>query len=94
MGVPGNVDRMTPAQTITSDHLRSLLAAGDGAILGLLEGGVVVIEAESVSDESHRGALEVITRDDLRERLGADPGDDELAGQADVLTATVAQLGG
>lgn len=85
---------MTPAQTITSDDVRSLLRAGEGAILGLLEGRVVVIDADRVEDDLQRGVLEVITRDDLRERVGADPSDDELAAQADVLSTTVGQLGG
>jgi hypothetical protein len=83
---------MTEPQTITSEHLRRLLdAETDGATLGLIEGRVDLVEADS---DDHRGAIEVISRDDLVERLGDDPTEETLVEQAEALTAVVHQIGG
>ena len=82
-------------QTITTDHLWALLEAQDGgALLGLLEGRIDLIAADEVDIDTHRGALEVITRDDLADRVGPDPTDEALAEQAAALTVAVHQLGG
>lgn len=80
---------MTEPQTITVDHLRTLLAASPDCFLGLVEGEVRVVDA---GDDA--GALEVVTAADLRSRVGDDPADDDLAEQAEALTAAVQQLGG
>jgi hypothetical protein len=85
---------MTEPQTITIDHVRALLDAGPGAIIGLIEGRVEVIGAEQTDTDDYRGALEVITRDDLADRLGQDPDDSELAEQADQLSMAARTLGG
>jgi hypothetical protein len=82
-------------QTITTDHVRALLAAEDGAAkLGLIEGRVEVIDADRAGADELRGAFEVITRDELVDRLGADPSDEEVADQAATLTLAVHQIGG
>jgi hypothetical protein len=95
IGLPGHTSCMTEPQTITSDHLSRLLDADSGsAIIGLIQGRVDVIEAGQLDSEDFRGALEVISRDELRARLGEDPSDDRLTEQAEALTAIVHQLGG
>jgi hypothetical protein len=79
---------MTDPQTITTDHLRALLDAdSDTAALGLLEGRIEITDA-------NQGGLEVITRSELVERVGADPTDDELTTLAGTLTAVAQELGG
>ena len=86
---------MTEPQSITVEHLRRLLAADDEvAILGLVGGAVEVVEPEQRDDDELRGALEVISRSALAERLGDDPTDDQLEDEADALTTSVHQLGG
>jgi hypothetical protein len=78
---------MTDPQTITPDHLRSLLDAdSDTATLALLEGRIDITDADQ--------GLEVISRQELAERLGADPTDDDLATLAGTLTAVAQELGG
>jgi hypothetical protein len=82
-------------QTITTDHLRALLDAEDGgALLALLGGRIELIAADEVDTDAYRGALEVITRDDLTDRVGPDPTGETLAEQAAALTVAVHQLGG
>jgi hypothetical protein len=82
-------------QTITTDHVRALLQAEDGgAQLGLVGGRVELIPADQVDSDEYRGAFEVITRDDLAERVGSDPTDAELTEQAEALTVAVHQIGG
>jgi hypothetical protein len=82
-------------QTITTDHVRALLQAEDGgALLGLVGGRVELIPADQVDSDEYAGAFEVITRDDLTERVGSDPTDAELTEQAEALTVAVHQIGG
>jgi hypothetical protein len=82
-------------QTITTDHVRALLQAEDGgALLGLVGGRVELIPADQVDSDEYAGAFEVITRDDLAERVGSDPTDAELTEQAEALTVAVHQIGG
>jgi hypothetical protein len=78
---------VTEPQTVTADHLRTLLAAAPDCSLGLVEGEVRVVDGDG-------GALEIVTAADLRERIGDDPDDDALAGEAASLTAATQQLGG
>jgi hypothetical protein len=83
---------MTEPQTITTDHVRALLDADDEAtVLGLIGGGIEVIAADRADEQ---GALEVISRDELVERLGSDPSDEDLSEQAAALSAAVQHLGG
>lgn len=82
-------------QSITTDHVRALLAAeSGGAILGLIEGQVKVIDADQRDADQYAGALEVVSRDELAQRLGDDPSDDDLNTQAEALSIAVQQLGG
>lgn len=85
---------MTEPQAVTADELRALLADPEGMALVLVEGRVEVAHAGGSDGDEHRGALEVITRDELLARVGEDPGDAELAEQAAALTTAVQQLGG
>ncbi|MBD8608726.1 hypothetical protein IFT73_17865 [Aeromicrobium sp. CFBP 8757] len=86
---------MTEPQTITIDHVHALLQQpSDDAVLGLVEGRVEAIDPDQLATDDYRGALEVISRRDLAERLGSDPTDEALAEQAGALTASVQQLGG
>lgn len=81
---------MTEPQTITAQHVRSLLdSPSAGATLGLLAGEVQVVDADGGSD-----ALEVVSRAALVERLGTDPSDDAIAQEAAALTAAVQHIGG
>lgn len=84
---------MTEPQTITSDHVRSLLRNEDGFI-ALVDGHVDVVVAAQLDSDAFRGAVEVISRDDLVKRLGDDPTDEQVAQLADALTVAVQQAGG
>ena len=84
---------MTEPPTITSDHIRSLLDLQDGFVV-LVEGRVDVVDAAQLDSEAFRGAIEVISRDDLGKRLGDDPSDDQVGQLADALTVAVQQTGG
>lgn len=85
---------MTEPQTITTDHVQALLGSSAGAKIMLVEGRVEVLDADAVGSQEHQGALEVVSREDLADRLGEDPTPDDLAGQAEALTAAVQLLGG
>lgn len=86
---------MTEPQTITPDHVRALLDADDGGTtLVLIEGRIELLDADQVGTGDHLGALEVISRDELAERIGDDPDDDAIEREAGALTTSVAQLGG
>lgn len=84
---------MTEPQTITSDHVRSLLTREDGYLV-LVEGRVDVVDAAQLGSDAFRGAIEVIARDDLAKRLGDDPTDDQVGQLAGSLTVAVQQTGG
>ncbi|CAL9361251.1 hypothetical protein C1708_03715 [Streptomyces sp. DH-12] len=77
---------------IDESHVRDLCdAANDDAALVLLEGRARVVDQPS--GEESRGALLVITKRDLVERLGPDPSDQALHDVAGTLTDTVGKLG-
>jgi hypothetical protein len=81
--------------TISTDDVRRLLSAeGRDAILVLLEGRTEVIGAGQLASEPYRGALEVVSRDDLAKRLGDAPSEHDLAEQAALLDSAVSELGG
>jgi hypothetical protein len=82
---------MTEPQTITPDHVRTLLAADDGAASLVL---IEVLAADRLGTEEYLGAFEVASRDELTERLGADPSDDDIATEAAGLSTSVQQIGG
>jgi hypothetical protein len=81
--------------TISTDDVRRLLAADDAdAVLVLVEGRTAVIGASQLASEQYRGALEVISRDDLAKRLGDAPSEHDLAEQAALLDSAVSEFGG
>lgn len=82
--------------SISTDDVRRLLTSDAAdALLVLVEGRVEVISAAQLDSPDYRGALEVITREDLQSRIGADePSDRELAEQAAALEAAVDGRGG
>lgn len=81
--------------TISTDDVRRLLAANDAdAVLVLVGGRTAVIGASQLASEQYRGALEVISRDDLTKRLGDAPSEHDLAEQAALLDTAVSELGG
>ncbi|MCV7300970.1 hypothetical protein H7J93_15185 [Mycobacterium barrassiae] len=80
---------------ISPDDLRRLLGADEkDAILVLVEGRIEVIGAGKLASEPYRGALEIVSRDDLVRRVGEEPSDLDLTSQAVALDTAVAELGG
>ena len=79
---------------ITADNVRQLLASDADTVLILVEGRIHVVDPAALDTDEYRGALQVITRDELIGRVGDEPlSDHELVEQADVLDMTVAELG-
>ena len=58
-----------------------------------MEGRTEVIPASRLASDDYRGALDVISRDDLVKRLGDAPSEHDLAEQAAVLDMAVSELG-
>ncbi|MDA4106251.1 hypothetical protein [Mycolicibacterium holsaticum] len=81
--------------TISTDDVRRLLQTEDkDAILVMVEGRIEVIGAGALASDKYRGALEVISREDLVSRVGRDPSERALTEQASILDAAVSELGG
>jgi hypothetical protein len=81
--------------TISTDDVRRLFRSDEAdSVLVLVEGRTDVIAASRLASEEYRGALEVISRDELVKRVGDTPSDHELAEQAALLDITVNELGG
>jgi hypothetical protein len=81
---------------ISADDVRQLLEHDDPeAVLVLIEGRVEVVSPRQLDSPQYQGALEVISRDDLLQRIGAqDLSDRVFEEQAAILESTVAELGG
>jgi hypothetical protein len=80
---------------VSTDDVRRLLQAeGKDAVLVLVEGRTEVITAGQLGSEEYRGALEIVARDDLVNRIGTEPSEHELAEQAAMLDAAISELGG
>ena len=80
---------------ITADNVRRLLASETDAVLVLVEGRIDVIDPAALDTDEYRGALQVITRDELIEQAGGEElSDRELIEQAVALDMAVAELGG
>jgi hypothetical protein len=80
---------------ITADNVRRLLDSEIGAVLILVEGRVEVIDPAALDTDDYRGALQVITREELIEQAGGEQlSDRELLEQATALEMAVADLGG
>lgn len=80
---------------ISADDVRRLLSADQkDATLVLIEGRAEVIGAGRVASDEYRGALEVIARDDLVQRIGDSPSDHQIEEQAAQLDTAVSEMGG
>jgi hypothetical protein len=80
---------------ITADNLRRLLASETDTVLILIEGRIEVVDPAALDTDEYRGALQVITRDELIERAGGEQlSDRELLEQAALLEMAVDELGG
>jgi hypothetical protein len=80
---------------ITADNVRRLLASEMDAVLVLVEGRIDVVDPAALDTDEYRGALQVITRDELIEQAGGEQlSDRELLEQAVALDMAVAELGG
>ncbi|KNE80097.1 hypothetical protein AB0B04_13270 [Streptomyces xinghaiensis] len=81
---------------ITHEHVRDLLRSPDQQpVLVLLEGREQVVPAAELDGDRYRGALEIISRDDLTALLPeADPSEHELSEVADRLQTVAAERGG
>jgi hypothetical protein len=81
--------------TISTDDVRRLLQSDEpDSVLVLVEGRTEVIAARRLASEAYRGALEVVSRDELVKRLGAAPSEHDLAEQAALLDSAISEMGG
>lgn len=82
--------------TISIQDLRRLLDAGPDATMVLVEGRTKIITAGGADTDANRGALEIISRAALLDRMGGAtaPSDAELSAQANALETAVTELGG
>lgn len=79
---------------VTADDLQRLLAAEQkNATMVLVEGRIDVIGAGQLASPEYRGAIEVVSREDLVKRLGDAPSEHDVAEQAGVLDAAISELG-
>jgi hypothetical protein len=80
---------------VTADAVRRLLAADADAVLVLVEGRVDVVTPAELDTEPYRGALQIITRDELVRGAGGEQlSERELEEQAAELDSAVSELGG
>jgi hypothetical protein len=80
--------------TISKDDVRAVLQAETNAILVLIEGRTAVITQQELDSDDYRGALQIITRDELRQRAGtAEPSDHDMAELAGALDVGATELG-
>ncbi len=80
---------------VTADDVRRLLGAGPDAVLVLVEGRVDVVSPAELDTDPYRGALQIITRDELVRGAGGEQlSERELKEQAAELDSAVSELGG
>ena len=80
---------------VTADDVRRLLAAGPDAVLILVEGRVDVVAPAELDTEPYRGALQIITREELVHGAGGEQlSEREIKEQAAELDSAVSELGG
>jgi hypothetical protein len=80
---------------VTADDVRRLLGAGTDAVLVMVEGRVDVVVPAELDSEAYRGALQIITRDELVRGAGGEQlSERELQEQAAGLDSAVSELGG
>jgi hypothetical protein len=82
--------------SIAADDVRRLLDADDtDALLVLIEGQIKIIAPDELESPAYRGALRVVSREELISQNGkTDLSDRELAEQAESLDVAVRNLGG
>jgi hypothetical protein len=84
----------SPMTEISPQDLRRLLEAQQkDAVLVLIEGRIDVIGAGQLASDEYRGALEVVTQEDLVRRLGEAPSEHDFAEQAAALDTAISELG-
>jgi Cytochrome P450 len=84
-----------PGMTISADDVRTLLATDPDAVLVIVEGRAAVISSKDVESPRYRGALQVVTRDELVDRVGdAELSARELGELAADLDTAVSEMGG
>ena len=75
--------------------MRRLLQSDEpDSVLVLVEGRTEVIAARRLASEAYRGALEVVSSDELVKRLGAAPSEHDLGEQAALLDSAISEMGG
>ena len=80
---------------ITVDNVRLLLASDSDAVLVLVEGRIDVVDPAELDTDAYRGALHIITREELVEQAGGELlSERELVEQAAALDMAVSELGG
>lgn len=81
---------------ISADAVKQLLDSDDPeAVLVLIEGRAEVVTPREIDSPQYRGALEVVSRDELIKRTGgAELSERDLEEQASLLDSTVSELGG
>lgn len=81
--------------TISAQDVRGLLDAGPDATLVLLEGRPAVVSGTDLGSERYRGALQIVTRDELTARVGGgELSERELVELAADLDTAVSDMGG
>ena len=79
---------------IDESHVRELLEAGnEDAALVVLGGRAHVVGSPSGRQQGFEGALLLITKRDLLDRIGTAPSDHDLRGVAQTLSDMVGKLG-
>lgn len=80
---------------ITADDVSRLLASETDTVMVLIEGRIDVVDSNELDTDAFRGALQVITRDELIAQAGGEQlSERELIEQAAALEMAVAELGG
>ena len=80
---------------VTADDVRRLLAAEGDSVLVMVEGRVDVVAPAELDTDPYRGALQIITREELVHGAGGEQlSERELEEQASELDSAVSELGG
>ena len=101
-GAGPRTDRRTAADhragrlMVTADDVRRLLAAEGDSVLVMVEGRVDVVAPAELDTDPYRGALQIITREELVDGAGGEQLSEREAAkkQASELDSAVSELGG
>lgn len=82
--------------TVKGSDLRRLLTSSvPDPTLVLLEGRLEIVQVDDLDDDAHRGALLLVSRQELLARgVREDSSDRELEEQAAAISTAVAEMGG